>query len=516
MSEAERQKLIGDAVVNNLSTIMSAIVGLLLVPFMLKSLGQYDYGLWVVAGSLMGIILAADFGLGWSITRVVAADPAGAASGDADFVRSAANVYVLIGLGGCLVLGLAGLLSTNRSRLPPVGQDTAAVVFWLVGAVFCAERIGTSGSAVLSGLRRFYLLNVIIAIFSLVWAAGVIAVLISGGGVIAVVVCQLGVAVIKSAVMLWLAARLSPRLRFRPFFLRWAALRHHVSFALSSQMANLLGSIWSNAGPMLLGFISGPSAAVPFYIGQKLPTAVSSMSWRAAEVLFPAASASRHDNVKSAQVLQVGSRSVLVLALPLTVLMFVAAPGILRAWLGNPPPGSIAVLRILAAAVLADGVMVAPLYLLWGRGRTKPILVAYTALGAGVVALTLALVYPFGAPGVAWGMLISMAAGAVIVLVAVARECRVDAGRLITSTWRGLLLPVLACVTSASALIHAWHDSRLSAVAAAAIGLLLYAAILLLFSGSDEEKRIARAALSRSRDGALLIFRRLRGGNVRR
>ncbi len=516
MSEAERQKLMHDAAVNNSSAIVSAIVGLLLVPLMLKSLGQDNYGLWVVAISVMSIISAADFGLGWGIARVVAADPEGAEDDNADFVRSASNVYLLIGLAGCVILGLAGLMASDRLRLPPVNQDTAVQVFWLIGAVFCADRLGISGAAVLSGLRRFSLLNMVAAIFSLVWAAGVIAVLIGGGRVIAVVLCQFVVSVTKSIVMLWLAARLSPRFRFKLLFLRWTALKHHASFAVSSQIINLMARLTSNAGPMVLGFISGSSAAVPYYIGQKLPASISSLSWRAAEVVFPAASANRHDNRKSVEILRVGSRSILALALPLTVLLLAAAPGVLKTWLGNPPSGSVAVLRILAPATLADAIIVAPLYLLWGRGKTKFVLAFFTAQGLGVVALTSALVYYFGASGAAWGVLLPTVAGAIIVSVAASKECQVDAGKMAAGMWRGLLPPVLACALSALAILYVWHGSRLSAAAAAAVGVLSYAAVLFGYSGSDEEKGIARAVVSRARNGALFIFRRIRGSHVGR
>jgi O-antigen/teichoic acid export membrane protein len=510
MSEDERQRLVRDAVVNNLSMVVSAIVGFLLVPFMLTALGQDNYGLWVVASAVMGIFLTVDLGLGWSLTRVVAADPVGIRQEDVDFVRSAANVYLLLGLAGCIVIGSAGFLASDRLRLSPVRQDTTAWLFWLIGLVFCAERTGTAGSAVLSGLRRYSLLNTITSLYSLVWAAGAVAVLTVGGGIIAVVACQLLVTLARSITLLWFASRYNPLFRCNLFFLRPASLRRHISFALSSQITNLLGSITCNAGPMLLGFISGPAAAVPFSIGQKLPLMVSSMAWRAAEVLFPAASAHQHNDVKSAEVLQVGSRAIIIGALPLNVVLFVAGPEILQAWLGSPPRGSVAVLRIMAAAMIADAVMVVPLYVLWGRGTTRPILLAYTVLGTGVVALTGALIPSLGASGAAWGMLLPLAAVAVLLAGVAARECKVGAGKVSADTWRGLLLPVMACVLCVSVLTHFWHGKRLSAIASVTVGVLSYAVVLGGFSGSDEEKRTAKTVLYRAKAGALLVLQHLR------
>ena len=508
----ERQRLMRDAVVNNLSAPVSAVVGILLVPFMLKALGLDDYGLWLVAASMSGIIGAVDFGLHWSVTRVVAADPAGSEGDNADFVRSAANVYLLVGVAGCLVLGGAGLLSADRLGLPPVAHVTATRVFWLVGATLCADRLDASGNAVLAGLRRFDLLNIIASISSVAWGVGALAVLMCGGGVVYVAACQLAVTVVRCAATLWLAASLSPRFRFRPFFLRWGALRQHASFAASSLLTDVLGNITWNSAPALIGFVSGSAAAaVPFYIGQKFPVAVSAMSCRAAEVLYPAASETGQDLVKSREILRVGSRWLLVLALPFAVMLFVAAPSVLRAWVGNPPPGSVVILRVMTATVLAEAVLLAPVLLLWGRGVIRPVLFAYVGQGVGVVALTLALVYRFGVTGAAWGMLVPICVSAAVLFIVASRVCSIDAWILAAGTWRGLLLPALACGISTWSTIYFLGDGRLWVITALVAGGVMYLAVLFGFSGMSEEKRFARDTLSRLKEGAAFVYRHARG-----
>ena len=487
----ERQRLMRDALVNNLSAPVTMIVGILLVPVMLRVLGQDNYGLWIVATSISGI-LAVDFGLYWSVNRVVAADRVGNDGDNADFVRSAATVYVLIGMTGCVVLGGAGLLSGDKLHLPPVERETAILIFWLVGATYCTSRMGAFGLSVLAGLRRFDLINTIAGLASITWAIGVVIVLINGGSVTAVVACQLTVEVPKSFGMLCLIARLSPRYGFRPFFIRWKALRRHVSFAASSLLMDWLSNIAWNSAPMLIGLISGSAAAVPFYIGQKFPVAVSAIACRAAEVLFPAASEISHDLVKSREVLRVGSRWVLVLVLPFTALLFVAAPDLLHAWIGNPPPGSVNVLRIMTATVLAEVVLLAPVQLLWGRGAIRPVLFAYVAQGTGVVALTLALVYKFGVTGAAWGMLVPIAASAVILFVVASRVCVIGPCKLAAGMWRGLTLPVLACAIGAWSVLYFLGNGRLQAASAMAAGGMAYITVLFGFSGNSEEKQFAR------------------------
>ena len=506
-ADGERQRLMRDAVVNNIGAPVSAVIGLLLVPVMLRALGQDNYGLWIVATSMSGIVGLIDLGLGWSVCRAVAADPTGGKGDTFDIIRSAANVYVLIGIIGCVVLGGVGLLSGGSLHLPPFQRGTATLVFWLVGATLCADHVSGFGFAVLSGLRRFKLINVVATLASITWAMGAVIILMNGGNVADVAACQLIVAVLKSVGMLWLVARFSPKFRFRLGFIKWTALKRHVSFAASSMAAQTLSAIAWESAPVLIGFVSGSAAAVPFFIGQKFPLAVSGMSWRAAEVVFPAATENRHDTVASGDVLRVCSRWVLVLALPFTILFFVAAPDILHAWVGNPPPGSVMVLRILAATVLADAAAAPSLHLLWGRGAMRPILITYVAQAVGLIALILALIYPFGVAGAAWGMLIAIGAGAAIIFVTASRICDVNAWNLATDAMRGLALPVLACVISASIVINLAGDSRLCVVLGLSLGGLMYMATLFGFSGNKEEKRFAHDALSRLKDAAAFIYR---------
>lgn len=502
---SERQRLMRDAVANNLSAPVSAIVGILLVPIMLKALGQDNYGLWIVATSISGILIAVDFGLSWSITRAVAADQSCREGDTADFISTALNVYLIMGVIGCLMIGGAGMLSGSYLHLPPVGRKTVILVFWLIGGSLLVDQISAFGFSVLAGLRRFKSISLIGSFTSIVWAVGAVVILLNGGSVVAVVACQFAITALKGAGTLWLVTRLDPDFPIRPGFFKWDALRRRASFAASSVLMTVFGRVAWNSAPVLIGFISGSAAVVPFYIGQKFPLAVLLIAWRAAEVLFPAASESQRDIVRGREVLQAGSRLVMVLTLPSAALLFVAAPSLLHAWIGNSPPGSVAVMRVLTATVFLDTLSASPLYLLFGLGIMKPIVVADAVKGVGAVALTLAFVYAFGVTGAAWGMLIPIGAASIALFIVASRECSMDLWKFAADTWRGLWIPVIACVIGASFVLYFKSDGRLWVFVAVAAGGLAYMAVLFGYSGNDEEKRLAREIYHRVRSTAAKV-----------
>lgn len=477
---------------NNLAFPISALVGILVVPVMLKMLGQDSYGLWIVATSMSGIVAAFDFGLYWSVCRVVASDTNGRERENAEFVNSAGNVYVLLGIAGCVILGGAGLFSESLLHLPPVQRDSGIIVFWLVGAAFCADRIHAFGCAVLAGTRRFRLINTVTVITAIAWGVCVVAALANGCTVAMIAALHLVVTVVKSVLTLYLVARFSPGYRFRPGFLMWSALRRHAQFALSSLLIDLFGNITWNSAPLLIGLMIGSAPSVPYHIGQKLPLAVSAMSWKAAEVMFPAASESRDDLARSRNLLWFGSRWILALVLPASALLFVAAPNLLHAWLGTPPPGSVTILRILSVTLLADAISVAPLHLLWGRGAIRAIAVIYVALGTAVVVLSVIFIGSFGAVGAAWGLLVPLAVSAAAVLAVTSHTLSMDLWKHAAHMWRGLALPTALCVICALLVIHAGGDNRFWAFGGCLLGSLLYAAILFVGNGSMEERQVAR------------------------
>ena len=72
LAAKERVRIMRDGVLNNLSLLASGVIGIALVPIMLKGLGSDSYGIWIAALSIAGTASLFDFGLGMCTTREVA------------------------------------------------------------------------------------------------------------------------------------------------------------------------------------------------------------------------------------------------------------------------------------------------------------------------------------------------------------------------------------------------------------------------------------------------------------
>src|SRR5262249_49763303 len=149
--------------------------------------------------------------------------------------------------------------------------------------------------------------------------------------------------------------------------------------------------LWRSA-PFLLGFIKGPAAIVPYELGGKFPMSVSSVSWQAADVLFPAASQyhGRQEASKTRQLLEVGTRGVLFFSLPLCLALFVLAPALLATWIKGSSTDAVRVLQFMSIAVLLDSAATSSIQVVWGYGRVRAASqITFLSAAIGVIAASL-------------------------------------------------------------------------------------------------------------------------------
>ena len=504
----ERVRLLRDGVVNNLGFVVSGVVGLILIPMLLGSLGAELYGLWIAAQAVAGLAAIFDPGLNWSVTREVGAVGSGEVPEEtARFVRTSATAYLLIGALGALVVGCLGLVMRDRLHLSPESQKIALAVFALTGLSFLFTQLVAFAQSVLGGLRRFDAINLIQVSSDLLRAAGIIALLRWGQGLVWVVGWQVLVGSVTALAALAMIGRLHPGLQIRPTRLHWPVLRAHLPFSLTSQLTTGAQWVLWDAAPVLIGLVRGSAWIVPYHVGLKFPATVTGITWRVAEVFFPPASEqSRKQGLTGTwNLIHTGTRWTVVLALPLCLTLAILAPNLLRAWLGEVPPGASLILRVSSAAVLAGAVGVSALQVLWGRGAVRIILAVAGKAAAINLALSLVLLIRIGVAGPAWAFLVSMVFSSAALLRAASRLCAVAPGKLLLDVAQGLPLPVMMCVAMASTMIYLTPGGQWPGVilAAAAAG-CAYALTLYRFGAREEERLLVRevvgvpAILSRS------------------
>jgi O-antigen/teichoic acid export membrane protein len=487
---AERVRLMLDGIVNNLNPLVSGAVGVLLVPIMLRGLGAETYGFWIIALSLPGIVGAIDFGLGLSVTLQVA----GCRDDDsrcqaARFVMTAGNAHVVMGLVGAAVIGAVGIFSGNSLHLTSADIRMIPAVIGLVGLSHICERVGGFEGEILFGLRRFDMANAISVAAIVLEFGGIVGLLAAGKGLVYVAAWHALVAAGAAYVSYEAVARLEPLFRLRLGRIEWATIRPSVPFSLFTQFAEAARSFLWQAPPIVIGLVLGSSSVVPYHIGRRIPQMITALYMRASAVFFPAVSEHAHGEKRASirEILEVGTRWIVVWALPVCLILWILAPRLLQAWIGNVQPGTVLILRLITAAVFAEAVAATSIQVLWALGAMRTVFIIPSSVVVTSLGLTLVLLPRMGIVGAAWGLALPMTLGAVAFFHIASRTCGVRERDLIHKAFGGLFLPVAVCL-AVSLSVGFWSGPGWTRVIATALGGGLGYLVGFSFGGAREEE----------------------------
>ena len=492
---AEQFRLTRDGLVNTTAYLISSLAGMVLAPVLFAGLSPEIYGIWIAALAVQYSAAFLTSGLGRGIAREVATSHA---ESNRDFVIFASFGYMLFGLAGALIIALAGLPLSSGLKVSAQNLSTTHLVFFLVAIAFAGDQLQSLGLEVLTGLRRFVAINAMTTTFVLIRTLGIILVLKLGGGIVPLAALHAFTCVASGTTCYLQSIRYAPGFRPRPVRFAWKNVREQFGFSVASQLTAGATSVLWRSAPFLLGFIRGPSAIVPYELGSKFPMSVSSISWQAADVLFPAASEYHggEQQLKTRQLLQVGTRGVLVVALPLCLALVVLAPVLLATWIKGSSADAAWVLRLTSIAVLLDSAATTSIQVVWGFGKVRTASqITFLSAAIGVV-FALGLVPFFAAPGVATGLALGVAVSSTLFILGAARITELPPSGFLAPAAKSLVPPAaLEVLFLASCVLIHPGAGWLFLIGSTAIGLAIFGSAFYAWSASPVEKKIVAGVI---------------------
>jgi O-antigen/teichoic acid export membrane protein len=225
-------------------------------------------------------------------------------------------------------------------------------------------------------------------------------------------------------------------------------------------------------------------------VADRIISATQRLTNQSNTVLFPLiVDSDEGKNVGRLQtVLLEGTRLSLATVTPIAVALIVLGEPIVRGWVGPAMLGAVPVIQVLAVAVTLRVGAATGTTLLKGAGNVRYL--AFVNLGTGVanVALSAALIRPFGLVGVAFGMLIPLAVSSICLIFPAA--CR----RVDLTVWRALrhaIWPALwpgVAVGAVLAAVHRPTDTLAIALMEAAAAGLLYVGLFIIAVGRRDRQ----------------------------
>lgn len=397
-------------------------VGLVMLPFNLRHLGTADYGLWVLLGSITIHFSVLDLGYGGALVKFMAQYRA---HRDVRALNEiASTLFFVFAAIGLIAYAVAAGVAFNLDHLFRITPAQAQVGRWvlLIIAIHITMNFPFSVyGGVISGFQRYDQNNIVAIATSLAVAAVNAAVLVAGYGLIALVAATTCVRIIAYLVYRRNAYRVFPELRISPALFRRGRLREVTGFSIYSSIIDWANKLNYQLDEVVIGAFIGSGAVAVWAPAERIISGTQRLTNQLNGVLFPAIVDSDVSNQQQRlqQILLQGTRLSLVMVVPITAALVLLADPLIHAWLRDKAAAmveAVPIIQILAIAVAIRVGNATGTTLLKGAGQHR--MLAFVNLGTGVVnlALSIALIKPFGLPGVAYGTLIPIALSSAFIL----------------------------------------------------------------------------------------------------
>jgi O-antigen/teichoic acid export membrane protein len=403
--------------------VVELVLGLVMLPFNTRYLGASDYGLWMLAASIVAYFSMLDLGYGVAMERFVAHYRA---RRDARAINEIASTLVLVFAAvGLLGLLLAAGIAANIAvlfDLDATRARTGGLVLLFIGAQFALGFPFAVFGAICNGFQRTYLNAVVGTVVALAVMVVNVAVLHAGFGLVELVAATTATRMTGYAAYRLNAYRVFPLLRVRPSLFRMGRVREMSEFSAYTLMQDVSNKVNYATDPIVIAAVLTTGAVAVWTVAQRLADVVLQLMTQFSDTLFPIiveCDTGRRDDRLRDLLIQ-GTRLSLATVLPVAGGMALMARPVVLGWTGPDFAGAVAVLQILAVVVVIRVGSATAGTVLYGAGRHRLVAGSNAVAAAANIVLSVALIFTHGLPGVAIATLIPITGRAVGVLIPLA------------------------------------------------------------------------------------------------
>ncbi|MBP7526979.1 MAG: polysaccharide biosynthesis C-terminal domain-containing protein [Syntrophorhabdaceae bacterium] len=480
---------------------IGAVIQFMMMPFLVHRLGDMQYGIWILIMSFTGYLGLFDFGVSGSVVKYVAEFRAKNDNAGLNRVCSAAFYMYLAG--GTLAFLVSILLAfgfVQHFKIPSEEISTARWVTMIVGLQIGLTLPLGFFTGYMRGMQRYDHVAGISLAMLFVRSIIIILLVLSGYRLIAIALVHLVTTIGGGILRAVYVFRANPDLQLRPALITRDKLAMVSRYSFLMFLYFVATNLIFSTGSLVIGYFL-TAAAITFYaIPQRLVDELRVVIMSTG-VLQPAVS---HLNAQGRdgqvqRLLVNGTKYSMMIVLPIAVSYLMVGDIFISLWMGpRYAAACYGVLVILTCAVAANISQFTSTQILQGIARHSGISYIAVLEGAANVALSVALVRPYGIVGVAVGTLIPMLISNLIVIPWY--TCRTIGLSLPRFFGEGLLRPCIPALFFGAILYAARRivpvDSWTGLIATLAVCLALYAVCAWYLCLSKNERITRWADLS--------------------
>jgi O-antigen/teichoic acid export membrane protein len=480
------------------NVIATAIVSVMVMPFVVHTLGDRNYGIWTLVATFVGYYGVLELGLAPAVTRYLSRS---LGAGDRETCNRVYNTSLRLYLGiGLIAMAVSGTLAALAPWLCHNPADVA--LFWKLILILGVSVALLFPTRVFKGLLEAHLrfdLTGSFDLLSLVLRTGLIfPVLLAGYGILGLAWLSLLSSLPSMALLIYFSYRELSFLRIEGRYWQRDTARSLFSYSIYSLITNLANILRFKLDSVVVAGYVGLSAVTHYRIGGTLTQYFFDLM-SSAFGIFPSIF-SRQEGAKDFAILRktfffASKLAVCVSSFIGFALLAWGKPFIIR-WMGRQYVDSYRVMVILVIGVMVSLWQGPSISLLYGISKHKVYAILNSIEGIANLLLSLLLVHWYGMYGVALGTLFPMLVSRLFVQpVYVCRVAGIDlweyvrkTGRTLASVAAALVVPLLISIKFAAPNYKVLFMLGI-------LSALLYAGTLWIVEFSQGETQILRRAI---------------------
>ncbi len=278
------------AMLSYITIILTNGIGLLLTPYMILKLGDSEYGLYTLIGSLIAYISVLDLGLSNTIVRFVSKYRAlDDKKGEENFLATTMLIYgaiaaVVIILG----IGLYFNLDSVFKKLTPIELEKAKIMFTILIFNLAITLPGGAFTAICSAYEQFVFPRALNIVKYIIRSVMLVAVLFWGGDSVSIVILD----TIMNILVIGLGAFYvlkKLKVKFHLYSFESPLIKQIFAYSIWIFIFAIVGQFQWRAGQIILGIVSGTTAVAIYGVGIMLGTYYGAFSTAISGVFLPRA-----------------------------------------------------------------------------------------------------------------------------------------------------------------------------------------------------------------------------------
>jgi O-antigen/teichoic acid export membrane protein len=485
-------RLTAGAVMRATSALVGALVGFLMMPFLVSQLGDHWYGIWTAVGSFVSAYYLLDLGLSSAVTRFVTESLA------RERFEAATN-YVSTAFALYTVLGIALLLTTAVATFyvpyfvdPSTDTKTVRFLVFLSGASLAVGFPFKAYAGLIQAKLRYDLLAGWNALLVLLLAGLTYVLVKNGSGVLGLAYVTVIGMLLSDAIFVFLSRSAVPEVRLKLASIDRAVVRELFGFSIWSFVIQIAGLARVQSNPLVVGWLRGASEVTHYAVGARIAETAVGFLATSTNVVQPVLTAyfanGESERLRGALILF--SKINASIAFFVVGMLLILGESFIMVWMGPGYSESTLVMYALAIAYGAAFIIYPLDNSLYAVRKHRFLAITGLVEAAASVSLSLALGKHMGMVGVALGTSIPMVVARFAIVVPYA--CRQTAlGAAVY--WRALakcfsaggvaLLPVVSWDA-----YQEWEPSYESFTLIVIVSGLIYWPLVMWTAFSQEER----------------------------